>query len=329
MVDRYSMHCSVLSVATPVVPDESCVCRFVEHGMDVTCQGTTRAGARCKLTAASKMRDEHGRLVAEPLQRGGRFCIFHTRTFCTRHSAPPKNILLVVLDLETTGTDVAEDRIVELAAITVPASPDDPGAVFSTVVSTDSSILENRGTAAQRIHGIERSEILQGPGFVEAWRRFEEFIEYQTHVFLEYVEVQSDDEAEDVLRSPRPPDVLPTVALAAHNGYKFDFAVIAHECWRHGVDLSALSKWLFVDTLDIMQMITQTDVSCRKLQCVARKAVPHARYDAHRALGDCWTLRAVLEHLSGAEGISMHELARLCGTCFDIEASRAHLLIMS
>ena len=56
--------------------------------------------------------------MASPLRRGGDHCLFHARPFRTRpaaNSIGPLEILL--LDLETTGVDVATDRVVELSAV--------------------------------------------------------------------------------------------------------------------------------------------------------------------------------------------------------------------
>ena len=49
----------------------------------VQCEGTTRAGRRCAVTAKTDFRDGAGRLVAEPLRQGSRVCLFHLDLFCT------------------------------------------------------------------------------------------------------------------------------------------------------------------------------------------------------------------------------------------------------
>lgn len=43
--------------------------------------------ARCFINNASRLTDERGRPVAEPLQRGGAYCGFHARPFVTQHVA--------------------------------------------------------------------------------------------------------------------------------------------------------------------------------------------------------------------------------------------------
>ncbi len=48
------------------------------------CSGKTRAGNRCSITSASTMKDDRGRLVAQPLRCGGEFCALHAKPFCVR-----------------------------------------------------------------------------------------------------------------------------------------------------------------------------------------------------------------------------------------------------
>ncbi len=93
------------------------------------CSGVTRKGARCSITSTSRLADERGRLVAEPLQRGGADCRFHARPFvtqCVEHVGGPA--LLFFLDLEATGVDPASDQIVELACCHAPSDPRASGA---------------------------------------------------------------------------------------------------------------------------------------------------------------------------------------------------------
>ena len=86
------------------------------------------------------MKDERGRDVALPLRRGGDRCIFHARPF---NCCPVKDfngpLVTLFIDLETSGTDVANDRILELSA--VQALPGSTGASFSTVVRVDTELL--------------------------------------------------------------------------------------------------------------------------------------------------------------------------------------------
>lgn len=73
------------------------------------------------------MKDAAGRLVCEPLQRGGKRCSFHLELF-NRVRAVVENPLLFYLDSETTGLSV-RDHIVEIGVLEHASA-----AAYSTVV---------------------------------------------------------------------------------------------------------------------------------------------------------------------------------------------------
>ena len=174
------------------------------------CCGVTRKGGRCSITANSGLTDDRGRLIASPLLHGGRFCRFHARPFC---AIPADGFVgsavVLLLDLETTGVDVASDQIIEFAVFDI------RGAAFSTVVKASAP------DTAFHVHGIEAIEVAQGPPFGMVWSRFVAFVEKLQRL---PVPDQSDSECEDT------PVVLlleaPTIIVAAHNGVKFDFAMV-------------------------------------------------------------------------------------------------------
>ncbi len=119
--------------------------------------------------------------------------------------------------VETTGVDVARDRIVELAAMRAPEDSRSLGGSFCTVVRVDPAILRERGGAAAAVHGIADEEIAQGPCFVEAWRRFLDWTEDLLNTAVTESEPETDD---DDPRLPRLPDEPPILLLAAHNGVR-------------------------------------------------------------------------------------------------------------
>ena len=204
--------------------------------MALRCSGVTRKGTQCSIDSCSRLTDESGRLVAEPLRLGGSYCRFHARPFVTRcveHFDGPA--ILFFLDLETTGVDVASDQIVELACIHAPSDPRANGAAFSTVV---------RATAedtAFHVHGIEAQEIAAAPVLSSAWARFLRFVE---DIQMTTIQDCSDSEGEEEDRLTLLPSELPTVLMAAHNGLRFDFAMLLFELVRHGMTWSALDRWL-------------------------------------------------------------------------------------
>ena len=76
------------------------------------CHGKTRAGKTCSITSACTLTDDKGKLVALPLQRGGDYCALHAKPFLTRPSDvdASRAAILVFVDTETTGVDIARDR---------------------------------------------------------------------------------------------------------------------------------------------------------------------------------------------------------------------------
>ena len=172
------------------------------------CAGMTRKGARCSITSCSRLTDEQGRPVAEPLQRGGAYCRFHARPFVT-HSVGYFDgpALLFYLDLESTGVDVASDQIVELACCHAPSDPRASGAAFSTTVRASAE------DTAFHVHGIEAHEIAAGPDFSVAWARFLDFVE---DTQMTSVQEFSDSECEQEGHPTRLPSELPAVLVAAH-----------------------------------------------------------------------------------------------------------------
>ena len=69
----------------------------------VRCSGITRKGTRCTITDTSDMIDNSGRLVAQPLRRGGEYCALHAKPFVVRPATTEASLITVFLDLETTG----------------------------------------------------------------------------------------------------------------------------------------------------------------------------------------------------------------------------------
>ena len=177
------------------------------------CRATTRKGTICAITSSSTLKNDIGREVAEPLRRGGDHCLFHSQPFATRPADCEGAIILVFIDLESTGLDLSLDRVVEIAASEAPSCPWMRGAAFATVVSTDAA----GGTdPASQVHGISSEEIALGPSFPTAWARFVVFVDNLANLALHEYSDDSDVDPDEV--PPRPPSELPKLLLAAHNG---------------------------------------------------------------------------------------------------------------
>jgi hypothetical protein len=162
------------------------------------CSGTTRKGSRCTITNTSQMKDNSGRLVCQPLCRGGEYCLLHAKPFVVRPASPGDHASVRdrFLDLESTGVDVAQDRIVEMAATHAPADHRLVGGSYSTTVRVDPPILQERGGEAAAVHGISDEEITLGPSFPVAWARFLHWakdllkasVEYLKYLFDRFVD---------------------------------------------------------------------------------------------------------------------------------------------
>jgi hypothetical protein len=272
------------------------------------CSGVTRAGRPCSLTSASTLIDDRGRSVASPLRRGGERCLFHARPFCSRPVALlSKPLVVLIIDLETSGTDAANDRIVELSA--VQALPDSSGACFSSVVRIDAEIFSTPAAQkAAEVHGIPTDEIIASPRFPECWLRFTAFVEA---LLNEAVHECGSSSGEDLPSPPRPPDELPTLLLAAHNGFAFDFVVLLCECYRHDLDLSVFERWVYVDTLHVAKKTLCEAAPCMKLQCMAKRFCDPGGLHAHRGRDDCIALLGVLQCLAAQLGHTLQSLLRI------------------
>ena len=119
----------------------------------------------------------------------------------------------------------------------------------------------------------------------------------------------SDSDNDDTPRLPQPLETTPAVLLAAHNGERFDYAMLLCECYRHGVSWLPLQSWYFVDTLRAIRAIEPIG-GCMKLQCMFRSAGGTEGLRAHRALDDCHCLRDVMEHAAARIGISLLQLLK-------------------
>ena len=288
----------------------------------MACCGVTRAGRKCALTKDSALKE------AEPLRRGGTHCLFHARPFITIPCLGecPRPIEVLILDLETTGVSVVEDRIVELAAVQVLPSSDSLGCSFSATVCVETQLLETRGQEAALVHGISQAEIAASPTFPDVWKAFLQFVESLSNYHLQ--ESSSDSDDDDHRALPVTSEEYPLILICAHNGIKFDFAMLLFECYRHHVDMSVFEQWIFVDTMHIVSATKETMGSCLKLQCLAVHACDREELRAHRARDDCVALRRVMSLIASRLGFSFRRLLYAFAARLDLPASLAQVASM-
>ena len=172
--------------------------------------------------------------------------------------------------------------------------------------------------AAAAVHGIADDEIALGAAFPASWARFLAFVEACSNNMIQ----ESDEDSDEEPLPPRALSVQPTVCCAAHNGIKFDFAVLLFECQRHQLSTSPLRHWLFVDTLHILEC-TKAELggACLKLQCLIHAIADTSTLRAHRALDDCICLRHVVHQVACKLDCSVTDLLRRFAYCWDEQSS--------
>ena len=271
------------------------------------CCGVTRSGKRCSITSTSPVVDAlSGKLVSEPLTRGGSHCLYHAVYFCARAIAVP-DAVVVFIDLETSGLSILTDNIVEIGVV------DECGATFSTVVCPPTL------PAGPTVHGIDESELQQGPTFACVFERLVWFLDNLAGSAVS----DGESSADELMALPSLKSELPDVVMVAHNGMRFDFAMLLSECCRCSLPMDSFTRWRYVDTLAVTKAVGVFD--CVKLQCMLRAAGCTAELRAHRALDDAIALRGVVKHIAESLGVSALKLLQQFTCELDLTASVAHL----
>ena len=146
-----------------------CVLHSLAQAM-IRCKGIARSGKQCSVTTSSDWTDNNGRSVAGPLCKGGQYCLFHAKPFLTTSARVHdfERLVIIIIDLETSGTDITKDRIIEFAACYAHDDIRMNCESFSTTVRVDQSVLAERGSAAFAVHSITNEEIGHGASFHHA-----------------------------------------------------------------------------------------------------------------------------------------------------------------
>ena len=77
--------------------DAAFLVRACRARMPKQCQGIARSGKRCSITSTSQLTNDSGRLAADPLKRGGDYCLFHAKPFCTKEIEEHLDRQLVII----------------------------------------------------------------------------------------------------------------------------------------------------------------------------------------------------------------------------------------
>jgi DNA polymerase III epsilon subunit-like protein len=189
--------------------------------------------------------------------------------------------------------DVVKDSVVEIGIVA------ESGATFATVVRPPT--IPNEPDCSNSVHGISAIELEAGPDFATSFARMVAFLE---HLQVSTVEQDSDSDAQpqEIKNYSDPP---PQILVVAHNGLRFDFAMLVSEVFRVGSDFKPLQRWLYVDTLSVFQAGA---APCVKLQCLYRELAADGSLRAHRALDDAIALRSVAVTQAERYGIGLQEL---------------------
>lgn len=183
--------------------------------------------------------------------------------------------MIIVFDLETTGTDVSKDRIVQLAAVKV---SDD-----FTKHDELKTILINPGVPipkeASDVHGITDEMVADKPTFAQYAKKLHEYF-------------QGCD-------------------IAGFNSIRFDVQLLMAEFERAGITLD-LSNTNLIDAYTIFIMKEQRNLSAAvKFYCGREMEGAHDAGNDVMATLD--VLKAQLSHYPDLASMSLNELHNFCG----------------
>jgi len=165
---------------------------------------------------------------------------------------------LAIFDLETTGTNITSDRIVEIAIIKV--HPDGSEEQYLKRINPQMPIP----TEISEIHGIYFDDIKDAPTFEECAKEIVEFIG--------------------------------NADLAGYNSNKFDIPVLAEELMRAGSDFDVADR-RFVDVQNIFhKMEPRTLAAAYSFYC--QKQIENAHNAMHDAKATWDVLKAQLDRYS-------------------------------
>ncbi|OHD53818.1 MAG: hypothetical protein A2Y33_16670 [Spirochaetes bacterium GWF1_51_8] len=107
-----------------------------------------------------------------------------------------------VFDMEGTGMDTVNDRIIQIGAVIVENGKINPSRKFESLVNPGITVPPQ----IERFTGIKNERLLDAPGFGAVYERFRQFI--------------GDDKT----------------ILIAHCGFEYDFSLLQQECKRAGLE---------------------------------------------------------------------------------------------
>lgn len=167
---------------------------------------------------------------------------------------------IAVIDTETTGTDPAVARIVEIAVVVVDGlGTAEPSVELHTRVNPGSPIPPD----ATKVHGITDSDVAGAPSWTDVW--------------------------------PYVRDLVNNRSPVAYNA-PYDAQVLTIECLRAGVDPEPVRWGRWLDPLVPAKLVDQFEKGKRLADVARRRGI---EVDAHGAAGDAFTTALLFPRLLG------------------------------
>jgi DNA polymerase III epsilon subunit-like protein len=184
----------------------------------------------------------------------------------------------MVFDLETTGFDVFNDRVVQFGALLL-LRHDDEGSPIHEELLSFCSYVDPEGRAmheqAAQVTGITADMLRSAPAFPEVWGRLLDEVNRA-------LEPRAGDNKERRLR------------MVGHNSFSFDNHVLMATLARYGLDIGCIADHVcFADTLAHAKRALP-DARTRKLGDLYRIVSGADLVDAHDALADCRAVARLL-----------------------------------
>lgn len=174
-----------------------------------------------------------------------------------------RNIPILVIDTETTGTDTKTARILEFGAIGFPRGIDGESSKYLQLVNADTVIPED----ATRVHGITAEDVRGLPRWRDVGTAITKLmVEYQRRGGL----------------------------VVAYNGLGYDFPLLRNENLRGFVSNKDIDDTRFLDIILFYRWWFRFQGSCA-LKHAARACMVEPGPE-HTALGDCVTTARLLRH---------------------------------
>ena len=166
----------------------------------------------------------------------------------------------VYFDLETTGLNVNEDRIIQIGSVA-----EDGMKVFNSLVYTCRDIHP----ISQKLTGITAQKLINQPAIHQA--------------LLSWFQWLKNLGAEQI-------------TLVAHNGLGFDFPILRKEMQRCNIEFPPGIRFQFFDSLHWARKQFSKECISFSLMNLFKYVCPTEQFQAHDALQDCWALKKVVEY---------------------------------